>query len=41
MDIQGYILDRWMAKMKAESPVLTIYDKDGLYIGRRKGYQSH
>lgn len=31
MDIQGYILDRWMAKMKAESPVLTIYDKDGLY----------
>ena len=31
MDIQGYILDRWMAKMKAESPVLTIYDKVGLY----------
>ena len=31
MDIQGYILDRWLAKMKAETPVLTIYDKDGLY----------
>lgn len=31
MDIQGYILDHWLAKMKPESPVLTIYDKDGIY----------
>lgn len=31
MDIQGYILDHWQAKMKPESPVLTIYDKDGIY----------
>lgn len=31
MDIQGYIIDHWLAKMKPESPVLTIYDKEGLY----------
>lgn len=31
MDIQGYILDHWLSKMKPETPVLTIYDKDGLY----------
>jgi hypothetical protein len=31
MDIQGYILDHWLAKMKVETPVLMIYDKDGLY----------
>lgn len=31
MDIQGYILDHWQAKMKPETPVLIIYDKDGAY----------
>lgn len=31
MDIQGYILDHWIAKMKAENPLLIIYDKEGLY----------
>lgn len=31
MDIQGYILDHWLAKTNAEHPVLTVYDKDGLY----------
>lgn len=31
MEIQGYILDHWLSKMKPESPILTIYDKDGLY----------
>lgn len=31
MDIQGYILDHWLGKMRPENPVLTIYDKDGVY----------
>lgn len=31
MDIQGYILDHWQAKMKPETPVLTIYDAEGRY----------
>lgn len=31
MDIQGYILDHWLSKMKPETPVLTIYDKAGIY----------
>lgn len=31
MDIQGYILDHWQAKIKPETPVLIIYDKDGVY----------
>ena len=42
MDIQGYILDHWLSKMKPENPVLTIYDKDGTYydilpIAKEKG----
>ena len=31
MDIQGYILDHWLAKMKPESPVLTIRVSSSLY----------
>lgn len=31
MDIQGYILDHWQSKMKPETPVLIVYDKDGVY----------
>lgn len=31
MDIQGYILDHWLAKMSDEQPVLTVYDADGIY----------
>lgn len=42
MNIQDYILDHWLSKMKPESPVLTIYDKDGTYydilpIAKEKG----
>lgn len=42
MDIQGYILDKWMAKMSEMTPVLTIYDPDGQYkellpIAEQKG----
>lgn len=31
MDIQGYILDHWIEKMKPEKPILTVYDKEGIY----------
>jgi len=31
MDIQGYILDHWLAKMRPEHPILTVYDKEGRY----------
>ncbi len=31
MDIQGYILDKWKAKMSEEIPSLVIYDSTGLY----------
>lgn len=44
MDIQGYILDHWKEKMKPETPVLIIYDKQGLYhellpLAAEKGYK--
>jgi len=44
MDIQGYILDHWKEKMKPETPVLIIYDKQGLYhellpLAEEKGYK--
>jgi len=31
MNIQEYILDHWFEKMKPETPVLMVYDKDGIY----------
>ena len=44
MDIQGYILDHWQAKMKPETPVIIIYDKEGVYydllpIAIEKGFK--
>ena len=31
MNIQEYILDHWLEKMKPKTPVLMVYDKDGIY----------
>lgn len=44
MDIQGYILDHWKEKMKPETPVLIIYDKEGIYhdllpLAEERGYK--
>lgn len=44
MDIQGYIFDHWKEKMKPETPVLIIYDKQGIYydllpLAAEKGFK--
>lgn len=44
MDIQGYILDHWKEKMKPETPVLIIYDKENIYhdllpLAEERGYK--
>ena len=31
MDIQGHIIDNWLGKMTDKRPVLTVYDKSGMY----------
>ncbi|MDD3063203.1 MAG: PglZ domain-containing protein [Massilibacteroides sp.] len=31
MDIQGYIIDKWLGTMNANHPILTVYDTDGKY----------
>lgn len=31
MDIQGFIIDSWLSRLSDNHPILTVYDRDGIY----------